>query len=136
MNDISISRPVHPLGFKTKDLPFRQLAALVDALETVGAVLGGLREQPRFSGVNLITAPYNEAGVMLEDLHDQINGEIDDIRREVEKRPAITTDEAQSKFGVLIGEFTGGCDDPAFALAQLAKIVADMGCQPRKGGDA
>ncbi|RWK35474.1 hypothetical protein [Mesorhizobium sp.] len=133
MNDLgSIRRPVHPLGLETKNLPIKQLAALADALQTVSSVLSGLREQPRFAG----DSTYNEAGRLLEDLHDQINCEIDDVWGEVEARPVVTVEEAEWKFGILLRQFSGGCDNPANAIAEMAKLAAEMDWQVRKGGAA
>ncbi|MDG4889291.1 hypothetical protein [Mesorhizobium sp. WSM4887] len=133
MNDLgSIRRPVHPLGFETKNLPIEQLAALVDALQTVSDVLGALREQPRFAG----DSTYNQAGRLLEDLHDQINCEIDDVWGEVEGRSVATVDEAEWKFGILVRQYSSGCDNPANAIAEMAKLAAEMDWQVRKGGAA
>jgi len=122
-----MTRPVHPLGFKTAGLPFNQLAALVECLETVGDVLSGLQEQPRFGGDGE-PCGYNEAGEMLETLRNNIGCEVDDIRAEVDDRPVADTTEAQFKFGILIGRYTGGCDDPMSAVSELALLAVRLGC--------
>ncbi|MET3521478.1 hypothetical protein [Mesorhizobium abyssinicae] len=134
MNDVSVSRPVHPLGLKTKTLPFSQLGALVDTLQTVHDVLSGLQEQPRFSADG--TEPYNEAGVILECLRNNIGCEIDDIRDEVAQRRVSSEDEGENKFGILIGRYTGGCDAPSAAVSDLAQIAAEIAADLRKVGAA
>ncbi|TGR84249.1 hypothetical protein EN866_33435 [Mesorhizobium sp. M2D.F.Ca.ET.223.01.1.1] len=126
-----MTRPSHPLGLKTDGLPFRQLAALVDALETTCAVLSGLQEQPRFAG-NKAGEPYNTAGAILEDLRNNIGCEVDDIRDEVERRSVSSSDEAEDKFGILIGRYTGGCDEPSAAVSELAQIAADIAADLRQ----
>ena len=118
-----MTRPAHPLGFVTKNLPFKQLSALVDALTTVVDVVSGLQEQPRFGGEN---DAYNKAGGILEDLRNNIGCEIDDIREEVHQRPVQTREDRDYKFDLLLGRFMGGGDHPATAVAELATIAAAM----------
>ncbi|ESZ53268.1 hypothetical protein X731_00805 [Mesorhizobium sp. L2C054A000] len=129
-----MSRPAHPLGFKTDHLSLKQLSALVETLTTVAQVLSGLQEQPRFNGPD-DGQPYNEAGEILEFLRNNIGCEIDDIREAVLQRPVSTRDEGELKFGIIVGQYDGGTDSPASVLAELAKIAGDIDWQlTREGG--
>ncbi|RWI60274.1 MAG: hypothetical protein EOQ93_03155 [Mesorhizobium sp.] len=132
MSTAALKRPLHPLGFKTDGLPFRQLAALVEAMTTVSQVLSGLQEQPRFSAEG--SEPYNQAGDILETLRNNIGCEIDDMCDEAAQRHVSSEDEGEYKFGILIGRYTGGCDKPGAAVSELAAIAAGISADLRKVG--
>ncbi|MER9691961.1 hypothetical protein NKJ16_08485 [Mesorhizobium sp. M0179] len=126
-------RSVHPLGFETDNLSFGQMSALVDALSTVTAVLSGLQEQPRFSGEK---EPYNEAGGILEELRNNISCEIDDLRDAALARRVSSRGDGEHKFGILIGLYGSGGDNPTAVVAELAKLAAGIDWELAKKGGA
>lgn len=120
-----MSRPVHPLGFQTDDLPMGQLMALFDALTTVSNVICGLRETALFAS----DGDYTEAGRMLCNLKDQVNGEIDSISKIAEGRAVTSQAEAEFKFDILMSGMIWSGDHPAALVAELARASADLSRQ-------
>lgn len=120
-----MSRPAHPLGFKTEGLPLTQLRALADALTTMSNVASGLQEWGLFSD----GSGYTEAGRMVEDLRCKIGCELDDIREEVAARKVTTRDEADAKFDIILAANYWGEEERAAIVARLAKASADLDWQ-------
>lgn len=120
-----MSRPVHPLGFKTEGLPLTQLRALADVLTTMSNVAIGMQEWGLFSD----GSGYTEAGRMVEDLRCMIGGELNDIRDEVAARKITTREEADAKFDIILASHLWCGEERASIIAKLAKESADLDWQ-------
>ncbi len=117
-----MSRPIHPLGFKTDDMPLDQLVHLIEALTTIESVTSGLVGTGQFYR----DGNYTSAGETLEHFRCHIGCEIDDIREAAKRRRVTSREEAEHKFDILLSEKTFGADTPSATVAELARLVADM----------
>ncbi|ESX07257.1 hypothetical protein X769_08935 [Mesorhizobium sp. LSJC268A00] len=112
-----MTRPAHPLGFKTEKLTLAQLIALDDALQTASNVLSGLQEQPRFGNV---------AGEILDDFRTNIGFEQETIRDIASKLPVVSTNDRDIKFALLARMWVDQSESPSTTIRELARIMADV----------
>jgi hypothetical protein len=120
-----MSRPVHPLGFETENLPLTQLRALADALTTICNVASGLQEWSIFTDGD----SYTEAGRMIKDLRVKIGFELDAIHAEAKARRVTTRNEADAKFDMILASYYWAGEQRSEVVAKLAQSSADLDWQ-------